>query len=466
MARIFGTDGIRGRFGREPLTPSTLRCLGAASARALSSNASSIKARAPKRVLIGRDTRASGPEILAALTAGLRAEDVAVFDLGIITTPGVAYCVRNLGAMAGIVISASHNPARDNGVKFFGPDGFKLDDQVEDAIESIMDEVGEIADLQHQPEDATEHAQAYFDHLVSNAREYCKQELPLAGVKLVVDCANGAASEIAPRVFTQLGADVIGTHCKPDGNNINADCGATHPDVLAASVKEHDADAGVTFDGDADRLQLASSNGSVLDGDFMLAALGQILREKGSLHGNAVVSTVMANLGLENALKERDIKLHRTRVGDRYVVAEMLQSDNVLGGEQSGHIIHLNRASTTGDGIFNAVSLLSHYFGNGRDLSEMESLVTKAPQVLINVRVRAQPVIADVPRISKAIAGAEARMGERGRVVVRYSGTEPLARVMVEGLDADEIQREAEIIANVFREDLGAPDSIRREAIQ
>ena len=453
--RLFGTDGVRGRWGEEPLTTPCIQRLGAAIGHTVSGVQQASRAKAAPRILIGRDTRASGPEIIEALAPGLAQHGLGVFDLGVIPTPGVAYCVRNLGAAAGIMISASHNPARDNGIKVFGPDGFKLAEDLESSIEALYHELEHEGDLDPvTPQDARQHSQAYIDHLISNGRVY--GDAPLSGKHIVVDCANGSASPIAAAVFEALGAKVTAIFDQPDGHNINDGCGALHPEVLAAKVVELGADGGATFDGDADRVMLISEEGHVLDGDYMLLEMAEALDERDALPGKAVVSTIMANLGLELALKERGLKLIRTPVGDKYVAAELLLQDMVLGGEQSGHIIHLSRGSTTGDGLFNAITMLCHGLADQHKLSDMEEKLTKSPQVLVNVRVREKPPLTSLDAVQNAVRNAENALGEEGRIVLRYSGTEALARVMVEGLDQSAIEGHAKLVADAIRSAIGA----------
>jgi phosphoglucosamine mutase len=464
-AKLFGTDGIRARWGDEPLTPASVERIGLALAAVLAAHKTDSRAKAAPRVLIGRDTRASGPAILAALSAGLARGGWQPLDLGVVTTPGVAYCVRNLGAAAGVVISASHNPAEDNGIKVFGPDGFKLPDELEEAIEARFHAGfgATAAPPAKHPEalaatDATGHVAAYVEHLIANGRQHAQQ--PFAQRTLVVDCANGAASAIAPRVFRELGARVIEYACKPDGRNINDKCGALHPELLAEAVRAAGADVGVTFDGDADRVMLLDETGAVADGDIMLAMLAGDLKRRGELPKNAVAGTVMANFGLEVALKAIGVRLVRTPVGDRHVVAEMLRGGLVLGGEQSGHIIHLARGSTTGDGIFNAVSLLQVAFADvgrsGGKLSAPVRAFVRMPQILINVRVREKPPFETLSAVQQAAAAADKALAGRGRVVLRYSGTEALARVMVEGEPEPLIRAQADAIAAALRTSIGA----------
>jgi len=495
-AKLFGTDGIRGRSGEPPLIPADIARLGLAAAQALLAYRQPSRASSPKRVLIGRDTRVSGPEIVRAFSLGLVAGGLVPHDLGVVTTPAVAYSVRNLGAAAGVVISASHNPWQDNGIKFFGPDGFKLSDELEAAIEQrfLSIDAGEVLDGRKSPAlDASGHGRAYVEHLLSAARdsgESLRPELaevtdwgahgprgvelptpiqrPLDGLRVVVDCANGAASEVAPGVFRELGAEVTAIFASPNGRNINDGCGALHPDVVARATKELGAHVGVTFDGDADRVMLADHRGKVADGDVMLLMLAEALKARGQLSGDTVVTTIMANFGLELGLKRLGVRVVRTPVGDRHVVAEMLRGGYTLGGEQSGHVIQLLRGSTTGDGLFTALALMRVAFPLGwmkaaqsvcgepaTALSRAIDEFVRTPQVLVNVHVKSKPPFEGVPAVMAAVRDAESRLQGSGRVVLRYSGTESLARVMVEGSDREAIERESARIASVVRDAIG-----------
>ena len=455
--KLFGTDGIRGRYGNEPLTEPSIRRIGAAIGQALSSQKASSRAKPPLRVLLGRDTRGSGPEILNALNAGLASEKYECVDLGVLPTPGVAYSVRNLGAAAGIVISASHNPAADNGIKVFGSDGFKLADEIEDAINRAYSTQSDIDAGNRQGTSSHQHVQAYKDHLLAFAHELGSDK-PLNGKTLVVDCAHGAASALAPDIFRELGANVIEHGTSPNGDNINLDCGALYPENLSDIILKEKADGGVCFDGDSDRVILLDETGRVLDGDHILAILARELKASGQLAGDHVVGTVMANLGLELCMKDLGVSLVREAVGDRYVVARMLCDDYVLGGEQSGHIIHFTRGSTTGDGIFTAINVLARIWSKDETLSANANILEKFPQVLTNVRVREKPPLNDLPGMPEALLALENDLGERGRVVLRYSGTEDLARVMVEGAELGKTQQHAQAIASVVEKEIGADE--------
>ncbi|MCK6439074.1 MAG: phosphoglucosamine mutase [Planctomycetes bacterium] len=454
--KLFGTDGIRARYGEEPLTPPILRRIGAAIAAVLDESPKQSRAKAPRRVLIGRDTRPSGPEILDALSAGLAQGGYSVYDLGVVTTPGVAYCVKNLGAASGIVISASHNPSQDNGIKIFGPDGFKLADELEEAIErklSALSNSNGAGASALRP--AHEHVLAYRDHLEACARGVAGTSKPFAGMTLAIDCANGAAHALAPAVFETLGAAVHPVACSGDGKRINEKCGALHPETLIDTVLKTKADAGITFDGDGDRVMLVSPGGAILDGDHMLAALARWLKAENALGAPRIVGTVMANIGLELALVEHGIELVRETVGDRYVVARMLRDGLMLGGEQSGHVIIFQRGSTTGDGMFTALNILSRLRRDGASLDDVAKQVTRYPQILLNIPVKEKRPFDRMPAVVTAHQRVNGELGKRGRVVLRYSGTESLARVMVEGVAQDQIARCAGEIAEAIRREIG-----------
>lgn len=457
----FGTDGIRGQYGTEPLVPATIRQIAAATGKVLLDWKPQSRGKIAPRVLIGRDTRESGPAILAALADGFASVGLAVFDLGVLPTPGVAYAVRSVGASAGVVVSASHNPWQDNGIKFFGPDGFKLPDQLEAEIGVELGQCGKIEPGIGAVENLANSEDMYLSHIVAAGCEGVAgdsvNDQPLAGRRIVVDCSNGAASQIAPEAFRRLGAEVIAIHAEPNGKNINLNCGALYPEVVSAAVLEHKADAGVTLDGDADRVMLADRRGRVADGDVLLVLLARALAGSRELPGSSVVTTVMANYGLELALEALGLKVIRTPVGDRHVVAEMLRSGCILGGEQSGHIIHLTRGSTTGDGLLTAVTALTHAFAQAQDLLEAEvERYRPMPQILLNVKVREKPPLLGLEPVARAVRGAEEALAGKGRVVLRYSGTETLARVMVEGEPAGLIQESAELIADAIRSQIGA----------
>ena len=444
MGRLFGTDGVRGLVGVD-LTEDLASRLGRAAVVALTEHGE----RRP-RVAVGRDTRESGRALEAALVDGIRSAGGDALLLGVCTSPGVAFLTTSLEAQAGAVISASHNPAEYNGIKFFGSNGYKLADDLEDEIEALVWRESEAVAARgpgaaHEVGDAGE---SYLDHLAGTART------SLHGMRVVVDCANGAASRIGPDLLRRLGAEVASINDQPDGRNINAGGGATSPDTVAKAVVELDADAGVAFDGDADRAMFADHSGRVVDGDHVLAASALDLRVRGELEGDLVVSTVMANLGFRIAMREAGIDVLETRVGDRYVLEEMLRSGAVLGGEQSGHVIFLRHA-TTGDGLLTAVQFLTLARRNGQSVAELAACMEKYPQVLHNVRVPEVDGLAGAAAVWDAVRASEAALGEHGRVLVRASGTEPLVRVMVEARSEEEAESHAEAIAAVVRATLG-----------
>ena len=437
MARkYFGTDGIRGRVGAAPITPDFCLRLGWAVGRVLARRGSG-------HVLIGKDTRISGYMLESVLESGLASAGANVSLLGPMPTPAVAYLTRTLRADAGIVISASHNPYYDNGIKFFDRDGNKLADEIELEIEAMLeqnltcvesDQIGKALRVQ----DA---AGRYI--------EFCKASVPrkfsLQGVRIALDCAHGATYHVAPRVFEELGADVFTFGNEPDGTNINEKCGATHPEALVEHVREYRADLGIAFDGDGDRVIMVDNNGQVIDGDQLIYAIATHRRHLGTLRGG-VVGTVMTNLGLEQALQREGIDFARAKVGDRYVLEELHQRGWEVGGESSGHVLCLD-LSTTGDAIVSALQVLLPVVEQQRSLSELTAGFRKLPQAMVNVKTRGEPrEVAVHPTLTAAIAEQEAELGERGRVLVRPSGTEPVVRVMVEGADEEEVRRIAECL--------------------
>jgi len=440
--KYFGTDGVRGRVGDAVINPEFVLKLGWAAGKVLAGKPGG-------KVLIGKDTRISGYMFESALEAGLSAAGLDVRLLGPMPTPAIAYLTRTLRASAGIVISASHNPYYDNGIKFFSAGGEKLPDEVELEIEAMLD----------QPMTTVASEALGKVKRIEDARgryiEFCKSTIPsrlsLKGLRVVVDCANGATYHIAPDVFRELGADVIAVGNEPDGLNINEGVGATHPENLAAVVKELRADIGISLDGDGDRLVMVDADGEIRDGDEVLYVLALSRLSSNAMRGD-VVGTLMTNLGLEVALKEKGIGLSRVNVGDRYILEKLLKEDWVIGGEPSGHIICLDR-TTTGDGIVSALQVLAEMNKTGKSLAELCSGMTKYPQVLINVKLgdAVGKEIMQKPKVTEAVAAVEAEMGDSGRLLLRPSGTEPLIRVMVEGSDADRVQRKAEQIADAMR---------------
>ncbi|MFN2377110.1 MAG: phosphoglucosamine mutase [Candidatus Binatia bacterium] len=450
VRRLFGTDGIRGVANEEPMTPEIVLRLG----RAVGHHFQTSGQRRHK-IVIGKDTRLSGYMFETALAAGITSMGVDVLLVGPMPTPGIAFLARSLRADAGVAISASHNPYHDNGIKFFGPDGFKLADAAEADIEALM--AGDALDA-IRPTGRGIGKAFRIDDADGRYNVFLKNVLPrdmtLEGLRIVIDCAHGAAYRIAPTVLSELGADVVAIGVSPDGHNINDGCGAMHVAGLCERVKAEKADIGIALDGDADRCILVDEKGEEVDGDHVLAILGLAMKERGALAGATVVATVMSNFGLEVALREGGIALERTPVGDRYVVEKMVEGGFTLGGEKSGHIICLDHA-TTGDGMVTALSVLACMKATGRSLSEGRALLRSYPQRLVSLRVRERRALESIPSVVGAIAEAEGALGGRGRVVVRFSGTEPLARVMVEGEEEGAVERHAGSIAAAIRAALG-----------
>ncbi len=444
--QFFGTDGIRGVPGTPPLDDATLHAVGR------SVGAFLHKEHRTPHALIGMDTRESGPHIAAILAAGLKQSDVEVTFAGVLTTPGVAYLVRQNDFDLGVVISASHNPFHDNGVKLFSHAGMKFPDSVEEEIEADIPEyMRETAESPGTPVSTDESLHSEYLHFLRG------RVLPganLKGLRIVLDCANGAAFRLAPELFRSLGCDVVSVGDQPDGRNINAGCGSLHLEKLQQRVPAEKAGLGVAFDGDADRALFVSASGKIVNGDGILLAVARFLKSAGKLPGNRVVATSMSNLGLERVLANEGIAMARTNVGDRYVLEEMLSSGNTLGGEQSGHIIFLED-SPAGDGLLTAVKVASLVAQRG----SLEALVTGLkdyPQTIVNVKVKSKPPLDSVPEVAKALAEAINKLGENGRIVLRYSGTEPLARVMVEAEHAEDVERFSQSIATTISSTIGA----------
>lgn len=441
--RYFGTDGIRGRVGEEPITAERILKLGWAVGQVLGRNADGAG-----KVLIGKDTRISGYMLESALESGLSAAGVDVRLLGPMPTPAIAYLTRTARARAGIVISASHNPFDDNGIKFFSAQGTKLPDAVEMEIEAAMEQP-----LKTVASDALGNAKRYAD-APGRYIEFCKSTFPnrlsLEGLKIVVDCANGAAYQVAPHVFGELGADVIAIANEPDGFNINQECGSTHPQLLQQTVREQGADLGIALDGDGDRVILVDHQGELIDGDQLLFIMCHARQQARELVGG-VVGTLMTNLGLEQACQARDIPFKRAAVGDRYVMALLEQEGWELGGESSGHIICLDK-STTGDGIIAALEVVSAVVQSGKPLAELKADMRIFPQTMINVRIEKRLDIQASKPIQDALRAAESELADNGRVLLRASGTEPVIRVMVEGTDASLVDRLSHDIAEVVKQ--------------
>jgi phosphoglucosamine mutase len=442
--QLFGTDGIRGVAGEYPLDAQTVFAFG----RALGEWA--ITHSASPKVLIGMDTRESGPGLAAQVTAGLRREGVAFEVAGVLTTPGVAWLTKTGPFAAGLMISASHNPFQDNGLKIFAHSGYKVPDAEELDLEKRIfalaaESPGEAGEIQgHSGAGA-----AYIDFLRTSVSQ------DLAGFKIVVDGGNGSASAFAPNLLRALGAEVVELYCSPNGRNINLDCGALHTEHIQKAVVAHNADLAVAFDGDADRAMFATRSGRKVDGDHVLLICGRDAKERGHLPGDTVVATVMSNLGLAIALKKHGIHLTRTAVGDKYVLEEMIRIGAVIGGEQSGHVIFHEHA-TTGDGMLTMLRLLEVMARQKASLDSLAAELHILPQTLVNVRFGKKRPLEDLDAVQAAIRACEAEFGEAGRVVVRFSGTEPLARVMVEGTTQDRVGHHAEVIANAIQQELRA----------
>jgi phosphoglucosamine mutase len=450
--KLFGTDGIRAVAGEAPLDPITIFATGLALAHSLHGTAEQ------PAVLLGRDTRESSPWIAVTLAAGLRAGGARVESAGVIPTPAVAFLARTHGFQAGVVISASHNPWHDNGIKLFGADGFKLADALELAIEDeILHHASQIkapdpASLPHL-EDNSSFQSDYIQFLIDSV-----PGLSLAGLSIVADCANGAAAAIAPELFGRLSKNspesVTLVNIDPDGRNINDNCGALHPGVVAAEVAARGAALGVTFDGDADRCMLAGAHKNVINGDAILLMAARDLKARDLLTGNLVVATTMSNMGLEAALKHSGIRMLRAPVGDRYVLERMLEHNAALGGEQSGHIL-LPHLATTGDGLLTALVVLDLIARTGKSIEELTVDLKVFPQVIVNVKVREKRPLESIPAVAQTIRAAEEELKDTGRVVIRYSGTEALARVMIEAESEEAMKRHANAIADAIRSELG-----------
>ena len=449
---LFGTDGIRGIPGKYPLDDATLFRAGVALGEYLAGHRDAGK---PMRVLIGMDTRESGPAIAGLLAQGLRAAGAEPVSAGILTTPGVAYLVHNEDFSAGVVISASHNPYHDNGVKLISSRGMKFPDEVEAQIEAriLAAQNSEARIPEPAPGGLPESATIHLDYLAA-LRTKLFGNKDLRGMKVVLDCANGAASTLAPELFRSLGAQVIAIHTDPDGRNINADCGSLHPRKMQEKTATAGADLGVAFDGDADRAVFSTASGRYVDGDAVLFVCARFMKKTGALKGDTIVGTSMSNLGLERALEGEGLRLARVPVGDRYVLEEMFRIGANLGGEQSGHIIFLDD-STAGDGMLTAVKMASLVSLEGK-LDYLAGDLKIFPQKIVNLRVRSKPPLDSLRAVSQAIAQAEKALGHSGRVVVRYSGTEPLVRVMIEAEREEDVDRYSESIASAIKAALGA----------
>jgi len=448
--RLFGTDGIRGVANVHPMTTEMAMKLGRAAAHEFKKNKGQRH-----RIVIGKDTRLSGYMLESALTSGICSMGVDVLLVGPFPTPGIAFVTRSLRADAGVVISASHNPYEDNGIKFFSGDGLKLPDEVENRLERLITS----GEIDHIRPTAEEVGKAFrINDAIGRYIEFVKTTIPkglsLEGIKVVLDCANGAAYKVAPAVLTELGAKVHVLNDKPDGLNINLGCGSLHPEVISEAVRETGADIGIAHDGDADRVIMCDETGAEFDGDHVMALCASDMKENGRLAKDTLVATVMSNLGLEQAMNERGIKLVRTAVGDRYVVEEMLSGGYNMGGEQSGHVVFMDY-NTTGDGIITALQVLSIMKRKDKRLSELGKIMTTHPQFLVNVRVREKVDIDGIPALKSLIDVCESKLDGVGRLLIRYSGTEPKLRIMAEGADRGLVSSIVEQIAEKVRQEIG-----------
>jgi phosphoglucosamine mutase len=459
--RLFGTDGVRGRAGEYPLDHDTVARLGAALVQVLARGDRRVvpadsRSELPEqgrglRFVVGRDTRESGDWIARELARGVRSRGAEMVSAGVIPTPAIAYVTRALRFDAGLVISASHNPFEDNGIKVFSGLGEKFSEALEREVEAIVaDKSWSVNGSADQPVPQADVAAAYIAHTLRALPDPHR----LGRFRLAVDTANGATTTVAPRLFRELGFDVELIGAEPDGTNINLNCGSTHPHTMAAIVREKECRLGVAFDGDGDRAIFADGSGAIVDGDAVLLMCARQMKAQGRLSGNAIVATVMSNIGLEMALRESGIGLIRTAVGDKYVMEEMLKRGIALGGEQSGHIIFSDHLFT-GDGIATALNVLRVVADTRRELADLASELVTYPQILVNVRVRERKDLSTVPEVADALKRVEARLSGTGRLLVRYSGTEPLLRIMIEGRDQQEIQGWASEIAGVVKRELG-----------
>lgn len=453
VKKLFGTDGVRGIANQEPMTSEMAMKLGRAAAYLFKNKAGR------HRIVIGKDTRLSGYMLESALTSGICSMGVDVLLVGPFPTPGVAFLTRSLRADAGMVISASHNPFEDNGIKFFSRDGLKLPDQIEREMEELIFS-GQIDSIRPT---ADAIGKAFrVDDAEGRYIEFVKNSLPkgltLEGITVVVDCANGAAYKIAPMILRELDAQVIVRGDEPNGVNINQGCGSTHPEVIQAAVIEHHAHVGIAHDGDADRAIFACEKGRLVNGDQVMAALAVAMKKRRRLNKNALVTTVMSNMGLDRAMKEAGIHVVKTAVGDRYVLERMLKEDYNFGGEQSGHIIFLDH-NTTGDGLITALQVLALMKTTGRPLSELATVMTNLPQVFVNIRVKERRALSTLPKVRQHMEKLEKELDGTGRLLVRYSGTEPVVRIMVEGEAEEEIRVMAFDLAKTIETAIGSAEA-------
>ncbi len=449
--KLFGTDGVRGVANIDPMTTEMAMQLGRAAAFVFKDGG-----KRRHRIVIGKDTRLSGYMIENALVAGICSMGVDVLVVGPLPTPGIAFITSSMRADAGVVISASHNAYQDNGIKFFSSDGYKLPDDLELKIEDLIinNRLEELRPIADEVGKAYRIQDAMGRYVVFLKNSFPK-DLDLQGLRIVLDCAHGAGYKVAPAVLTELGAEVIPIGVSPNGTNINAGCGSMHPEVMAEKVREYRADLGIALDGDADRVIFVDDKGVEVDGDHIMALCGIDMMKTGQLNKKTIVATVMSNMGLDIAMKKAGGKVVRTAVGDRYVVEEMRKNGYNLGGEQSGHMIFLDH-NTTGDGILSALQVLSIIQRTGKKLSTLAQVMTSLPQVLVNVRVRKKAELQSIAPIKEVIDTVEAELGDKGRVLVRYSGTEPLLRVMIEGENQERIEVLADMVADAVRVNIGA----------
>jgi phosphoglucosamine mutase len=452
MTRLFGTDGVRGTAGEYPLDPPTVRRLGAALVRGLRHDDEPGHATpGPIRFLVGRDTRESGSWIERELAAGIRSQGGTLTSAGIIPTPAVAYLTPRMSYTAGVVISASHNPFADNGIKVFSGAGEKFTETLEQHVEAIVaDSSWSVSAPAGDDVEQIDYRSEYIDHLMRILPDGFRRK----SLRVVVDCANGATTTVAPRLFQDLGLDSKCIGCAPDGRNINLHCGSTAPDLLASTVVDGGYDLGIAYDGDGDRAIFVDASGKVVDGDAVMLLCAKQMQREGRLNGNALVATVMSNIGLELALRDSGIDMVRCAVGDKYVMEEMMRRGLSIGGEQSGHVI-FSEYLFTGDGLATSLNVLRTMAATGRTLSDLASELTVYPQVLMNLRVQQRVDLSSIPAVAAVLSSVESRLAGHGRLLVRYSGTEPLLRVMLEGQDESEIRRWGQEIIDAVRQHVG-----------
>ena len=453
--KLFGTDGVRGVANIEPVTAETALKLGRAAAHVFANAHATSSPRGKPTIVIGKDTRLSGYMLENALAAGVMSLGADVLLIGPLPTPGVAYITRSLRADAGIVLSASHNPYEDNGIKFFRHDGYKLDDEIERRIEGLVSS-GEIENI--RPTAGKIGRATRIDDALGRYVEFAKTSFPrgrtLEAMRIAVDTANGAAYKSTPHILRELGAEVIVAHNSPNGRNINRDCGSTYPDEIQRLVRETGAHIGIAHDGDADRVILCDEKGEIVDGDEIMAIAAIDYQQRGQLRESTLVATIMSNFGLDETLQTHGISVLRTRVGDRYVIEQMMKNEYNVGGEQSGHMIFRD-FTTTGDGIISALQILRVMVESGKPLSELKSVLRKYPQAQRNLRVREKTPLEELPEVTKAVTAAEKDLGGAGRVLLRYSGTEPKIRLLIEGRDSVRINRQADDIAGLIEAAIG-----------